>query len=97
MRSQQWRNKVKIMEELYRAIEVKIKESGFTREVSGKDVYDDLCEQIDDKEPGNYIMLSKFFDDVVFEYTVTVMDDEFNLSLLTITEGGKKYIIDFDK
>ncbi len=97
MRSQQWRNKVKIMEELYRAIEVKIKESGFTREVSGKDVYDDLCEQIDDKEPGNYIMLSKFFDDVVFEYTVTVMDDEFNLSLLTITEGGKRYIIDFDK
>ena len=85
------------MEELYRAIEVKIKESGFTREVSGKDVYDDLCEQIDDKEPGNYIMLSKFFDDVVFEYTVTVMDDEFNLSLLTITEGVKKYIIDFDK
>ena len=97
MRSQQWRNKVKIMEELYRAIEVKIKESGFTREVSGKDVYDDLCEQIDDKEPGNYIMLSKFFDDVVFEYNVTVMEDEFNLSLLTITEGGKKYIIDFDR
>lgn len=87
----------KDMEELYRAIEAKIKESGFDREVDGKDVYDDLCEQIDDKEPGSYIMLSKFFDDVVFEYTVTVMEDEFNLSLLTITEGGKKYIIDFDK
>ena len=85
------------MEELYRAIEAKIKESGFEREVDGKDVYDDLCEQIDDKEPGSYIMLSKFFDDVVFEYTVTVMEDEFNLSLLAITEGGKKYIIDFDK
>ena len=85
------------MEELYRAIEQKIKESGFEREVDGRDVYDDLCEQIDDKEPGNYIMLSKFFDDVVFEYNVTVMEDEFNLSLLTITEGGNKYIIDFDK
>lgn len=85
------------MEELYRAIEEKIRESGFEREVSGSDVYDDLCEQIDDKEPGSYIMLSKFFDDVVFEYTVTVMEDEFNLSLLTITEGGNRYTIDFDK
>lgn len=85
------------MEELYRAIEKKIKESGFEREVDGRDVYDDLCEQIDDKEPGNYIMLSKFFDDVVFEYNVTVMEDEFNLSLLTITEGDNKYTIDFDK
>ena len=84
------------MEELYRAIEAKIKESGFEREVSGGDVYDDLCEQIDDKEPGSYIMLSKFFDDVVFEYTVTVMEDNFNLSILTITEGEKKYTIDFD-
>ena len=85
------------MEELYRAIEQKIKESGFEREVDGRDVYDDLCEQIDDKEPGNYIMLSKFFDDVVFEYNVTVMEDEFNLSFLTITEGDNKYTIDFDK
>jgi len=84
------------MEELYRAIEAKISQSGFDREVDGKDVYDDICEQIDDKEPGSYIMLSKFFDDVVFEYAVTIMDEEFNLSTLTITEGEKKYIIDFD-
>ena len=84
------------MEELYRAIEDKIKEAGFGRPVDGRDVYDDLCEQIDDKEPGNYIMLSKFYDDVVFEYTVTVMDDEFNLSTLTITSGDEKYVVDFD-
>ena len=84
------------MEELYRAIEDKIKEAGFNRPVDGREVYDDLCEQIDDKEPGNYIMLSKFYDDVVFEYTVTVMEDEFNLSTLTITSGDEKYIVDFD-
>lgn len=84
------------MEELYRAIEEKIKSSGFDREVSGQDVYDDLCEQIGDKEEGSYVMLSKFFDDVVFEYTVTIMEDDFNLSILTITEGEKKYVIDFD-
>ncbi len=84
------------MEELYRAIEDKIKAAGYTRPVDGQDVYDDLCEQIDDKEPGSYIMLSKFYDDVVFEYTVTVMEDQFNLSTLTITDNGEKYVIDFD-
>ena len=84
------------MEELYKAIEKKIKESGFLREVDGRDVYDDICEQIEDKEPGSYIMLSKFYDDVVFEYTVTVMEDQFNLSTLTITDNGEKYVIDFD-
>lgn len=84
------------MEELYKAIEKKIKESGFLREVDGRDVYDDICEQIEDKEPGSYIMLSKFYDDVVFEYAVTVMEDEFNLSTLTITAGDEKYVVDFD-
>lgn len=84
------------MEELYRAIEDKIKAAGYIRPVDGQDVYDDLCEQIDDKEPGSYIMLSKFYDDVVFEYTVTVMEDQFNLSTLTITDNGEKYVIDFD-
>ena len=84
------------MDELYRAIEDKIKSAGYTRQIDGQDVYDDLCEQIDDKEPGNYIMLSKFLDDVVFEYTVTVMEEDFNLSTLTITDGGQKYVVDFD-
>ncbi|MBP3338181.1 MAG: hypothetical protein J6L69_02105 [Lachnospiraceae bacterium] len=85
------------MEELYKAIEDKIKESGYTREVSGKDIYDDICEQIEDKENGNYLIISKFFEDTVFEYVITVMDEDFNLSVLTINENGQKYIIDFDK
>lgn len=85
------------MEELYKAIEYKIKESGYTREVSGKDIYDDICEQIEDKDNGNYLIISKFFEDTVFEYVITVMDEDFNLSVLTINENGQKYIIDFDK
>ena len=84
------------MEELYAAIENKIKEAGYTREVSGKDIYDDICEQIDDKEDGSYILISKFFDDTIFEYVVTIMEDEFNLSTLTINENGNKTVIDFD-
>ena len=85
------------MEQIYRAIEQKIKDAGFLREVSGVDVYDDICEQIDDKEPGTYLCISKFFDDVVFEYTIVVMEEEFNLSTLTIVEGDKRIEIDFDK
>lgn len=84
------------MEELYRAIEEKIREAGYTREVSGQDIYEDICEQIEDKDNGSYILLSKFFDDVVFEYVVTIMDEDFNLSTLTITDGDKKIVVDFD-
>ena len=84
------------MDEIYKAIEDKIKEAGFDRDVDGSDVYDDICEQIEDKEPGTYLVMSKFFDDVVFEYTVTVMEDEFNLSLLTIVQGEERIVIDFD-
>ncbi len=84
------------MEELYRAIEEKIREAGYTREVSGQDIYEDICEQIEDKDNGSYILLSKFFDDVVFEYVVTIMDEDFNLSTLTITNGDEKVVVDFD-
>lgn len=85
------------VEQIYSAIEDKIRNAGFEREINGADVYDDICEQIDDKEPGTYLCISKFFDDVVFEYTIVVMEEEFNLSLLTIVEGDKRIEIDFDK
>lgn len=84
------------MEELYKAIEDKIKESGYTKAVSGRDVYDDICEQIEDKENGSYLLISKFFDNAVFEYVVTIMYEDFNLSVLTITEDGEKYVVNFD-
>ena len=54
------------MDELYAAIEKKIKESGYPRKISGADVYDDICDQIEGKENGSYILLSKFEDDVIF-------------------------------
>lgn len=69
------------MNELYEMIEKKIKESGYPRPISGSDVYDDICDQIEGKENGSYVVLSKFDDDVIFEYHITVMDDEFNLGV----------------
>lgn len=85
------------MDELYKAIEAKIKESGYKREISGRDVYNDICDQIDGKENGSYMVLSKFEDDVVFEYQITVMDSEFNLGLLTIKAPEGEFKIDFDE
>ena len=58
----------KKMKELYEAIEAKIKASGYPRAISGEDVYNDICDQIDGKENGSYVLLSKFEDDVIFCY-----------------------------
>ena len=84
------------MNELYEAIERKIRESGYQGNVSGRDVYDDICDQIDGKENGTYVLLSKFEDDVIFEYQITVMDDTFNLGLLTIRTPQGIWQADFD-
>ena len=62
------------MEELYQAIEEKSKASGYPREISGERVYDDICDQIEGKENGTYLVLSKFEEDVVFEYHITVSE-----------------------
>ena len=67
------------MNKLYKAIEEKIKESGYPKEISGRDVYNDICDQIEDKENGTYLLLSKFEEDVIFEYHITIQDDGFNL------------------
>jgi hypothetical protein len=85
------------MNELYQAIVAKIKESGYPGVISGEDLYNDICEQIDGKENGAYILLSKFEEDVILEYNLTIMDEEFNLSLLTIKTPQGEYRVDFDK
>lgn len=85
------------MEELYAAIEEKIKASGYSRTISGADVYNDICDQIDGKENGSYILLSKLEDDVVFEYQITIMDSEFNLGILTIKAPEGEYQMNFDE
>ena len=85
------------MNELFQAIEDKIKASGYPRSISGADVYNDICDQIDGKENGAYILLSKFEDDVTFEYQINIMDSEFNLGILTIKAPEGEFIINFDE
>ena len=38
------------MEEFYKAIEDKIKASGYPGEVNGEDIYNDICDQMEEKE-----------------------------------------------
>lgn len=85
------------MEELYQAIEDKIKSSGYPRPISGAAVYEDICDQIDGKEKGSYVLLSKFEDDVIFEYHITVMDEEFNLGVLTMRLPEGVFEVNFDE
>lgn len=84
------------MNKLYKAIEEKIKESGYPKEISGRDVYNDICDQIEGKENGTYLLLSKFEEDVILEYHITIQDDGFNLGLLTIRTPEGIYQTDFD-
>ena len=85
------------MNELYEAIEKKIKASGYPRAISGADVYDDICDQIEGKENGEYILLSKFDEDVVFEYHITIQDENFNLGILTMKTPEGVYQADCDE
>ncbi|MGL6104943.1 hypothetical protein [Romboutsia sp.] len=84
------------MEEIYRIIEEKIKASGYLGEVSGEEIYDEICEEIEEKEEGSYIFMSKKEDDVLFEYKIDVMEEQFNLSYIDINAPQGKFHIDFD-
>ena len=84
------------MEELYRMIEDKIYAAGYEGQVSGEEIYDEICDEIEDKEEGSYIFMSKKEDDKIYEYKIDVMEDQFNLSYLDIKANGKTYHIDFD-
>ena len=84
------------MEEIYRIIEEKIKASGYLGEVNGEEIYEEICDEIEEKEEGSYIFMSKKEDDVFFEYKIDVMDEQFNLSYININTPDKKYHVDFD-
>ena len=84
------------MEEIYRLIEEKIAQSGYEGNISGEEIYDEICDEIEEKENGSYIFMSKKEDDLFFEYKIDVMDEEFNLSYIDINTPTNKYHIDFD-
>ena len=84
------------MEEFYQAIEENIRAAGYNGPVNGEEIYNDICDEIEDKEPGAYIFMSKKTDDTFFEYKIQVFEDQFNLSAIDIHTGDQVFHADFD-
>lgn len=84
------------MEEFYKAIEDRIGASGYSERVNGEAIYNEICDEIGEKENGVYLFLSRHEDGAVFEYKVEVMDDDFNLSHVHITSQSGVFHVDFD-
>lgn len=84
------------MEQFFKAIEEKIRKSGYSGEVSGKKIYDEISNEAEEQEEGSYLFLKKQNDDIMFEYRVDILEDNINLATLTIHTPEKKYFIDFD-
>lgn len=85
------------MQELYDMIEAKIRETGYEGEVDGYEIYNEISDEIEEKEPGTYIFMSKKTDDIFYEYKIDVMEEEFNLSYMDIHDQDKVFHVDFDK
>jgi hypothetical protein len=84
------------MQEFYDMIEAKIREGGYEGEIDGYEIYNEISDEIDEKEPGTYIFMSKKTDDIFYEYKVEVMEEEFNLSYLDIHDKDKVIHVNFD-
>lgn len=84
------------MEEIYRAIEEKIKDAGYFGHVDGEEIYNEICDEIEDKENGSYIFMSKKEDDIFFEYKIDLNDENFNLSYIDINSPAGRIHVDFD-
>lgn len=84
------------MQELYDMIEAKIREAGYEGEVDGYEIYNEISDEIENKEPGTYIFMSKKTDDCFYEYKIDVMEEEFNLSYLDIHDGDQIIHVNFD-
>lgn len=84
------------MDEYFRLIEEQIRQAGCPLPIRGEDIYNDICDQMEDKEPGDYLLLSKGENDTVFQYQITILEDQFNLSSIRITTDSQTYVIVFD-
>jgi hypothetical protein len=84
------------MEKFYKAIEEKIRNSGYAGEVSGKEIYAEISDEAEAQEEGSYLFMKKQKDDIMFEYRVDILEDNINLATLTIHTSERNYFIDFD-
>ena len=87
---------VKKMNELYKLIEEKIKAAGYPGEIDGREFYNDVSDEADEKENGDYIFLIKKTEELMYRGCMTIIDDQFDLHYVDILEGENTYHVDFD-
>ena len=84
------------MNELYKLIEEKIKGAGYPGEINGREFYNDISDEADEKENGDYIFLIKKTEELLYRGCMTIIDDQFDLHYVDILDGEKSYHVDFD-
>ena len=84
------------MNELYKLIEEKIKDAGYPGEIDGREFYNDVSDEADEKENGDYIFLIKKTEELMYRGCMTIIDDQFDLHYVDILEGDNIYHVDFD-
>lgn len=85
------------MEEFYEAIEERIRQAGYRGVVDGEEIYDEISDEIEDKENGEYILMSRQEDDRYMEYYVTVLDEEFDLKRIVIHDNDDEWVVEMDE
>lgn len=85
------------MEEFYEAIEERISQAGYRGIVDGQEIYDEISDEIEDKENGEYVLMSRQEDDRYMEYYVTVLDEEFDLKRIVIHDNDDEWIVEMDE
>lgn len=84
------------MEELYKMIEQRIKDSGYTGVIDGRMFYYDVSAEADEKENGTYIFIIKKTEQLMYKGCMTISDDQFDLHYVDILEGDLSWHVDFD-
>ena len=84
------------MNELYKLIEEKIKAAGYPGEIDGREFYNDVSDEADEKENGDYIFLIKKTEELMYRGCMTIIDDQFDLHYVDILEGDNTYHVDCD-
>ena len=84
------------MNDLYKLIEEKIKDAGDPGEIDGREFYNDVSDEADEKENGDYIFLIKKPEELMYRGCMTIIDDQFDLHYVDILEGDNTYHEDYD-
>lgn len=84
------------MNELFKMIETKIKQSGYPGNINGEEFYYDISAEADEKDNGTYMFLINKNDTLFYKGCMTIMDEQFDLHYVDIQDGDKSYHIDFD-